>query len=354
MIRFWPDSRSVALQSVIAALIMASSTMLAFASEPVEFNVGETRVFSLALSPNGQRLAVGTGGQSPTTKIFDIATRNELLDLPCARRGAAFSVAFHPDGKRIAIADYDLAVTIRDLSDGSEIASLPGDPERKIYRQAKRLAYSPDGKLLAVGYSTGDIFVWDVDKKKAITKFSHGNEITAVAISSDQKSIATGTAWGLRVWDASDGKPLATFDQKSSGKHEVQAIRFLPDGRTVVTADSPGWIRTHSIEEGTETGSFKMPSVGAESTIHSLEIVNNGKTLLAPGMLKGLDAKRPQLLQPGLMLIDAKSLTPQSFLETIESRVMAVSPDGKKVALGTGNTGDPVTLHELSEAKPVK
>lgn len=355
MIGFPSAQRSNRLSRIVCAtLLLSLASATIGASEPIELPVGQTRVFSLVFSPDGRKLAVGTGGQSPGAKIFDLATRKETLNIPCERRGAGFSLAFRPDGKQIAIADFDLTVTIRNPSDGTEIAALPGDPDRKTYRQARRVIYSPDGRTLIVGYSTGEVFLWDVEKNQVTTKFNHDHEITAIAISHDGKLIATGTDWGFRIWNFSDGKPVRSFDQKGSGSHEVKVIQFLPGHGEVATADNPGWLRKFSFDEGKETGAFKMPSVGATSTVYGVEVIQNGKLLISPGLMDGLDAKRPKLLQDGIVTIDAKTMQPQSFMPAVAARVFTVSPDGKTAALATGETDDPVFLYDLTQAKSLK
>jgi WD40 repeat protein len=254
----------------------------------------------------------------------------------------------------LAIADYDLAATIRDSATGAEIASLPGDPERRKYRQARRVAFLPDHKRLAVGYSTGEVFLWDVAAKKVSLQFNHGQEITALAVSPDGRRIATGTDFGLRVWDVASGKPAVSLDQQSSGKHQVREIAFTPDGKTVIAADSPGFVKFFASEDGKELRSFKMPSVGGETTVYGLCVTGDGKTAVVPGLIAGQDPKRPNTLTDGLLLLDIATARPRAFLPAVPARVFALSPDGKTAALATGDSGDPVFLYNLATASPLK
>lgn len=342
----------------VAIVIMAAGLALAenssCAAEPAELPVGDTKVFSLAFSPDGKHLAVGTGGQTPTVKVFDVSAKKELRDIPCEGRGAAFSVAFSRDGKLLAIADYNLNVTVRNLTSGAEVAGLPGDPERKTYRQARRLAFTPDGKGLVSGYSTGDVYAWDIAGKQVTRKFNHGHEITALAVSPDGRRVATGTDFGLRLWDTGTGNAAVSLDRKSSGEHQVQAIAFTPDGKTVITADSPGFVRFFATDDGQELRKFKMPSVGSETTVYGLNVTSDGKTAVVPGLLAGRDPKRPNVLSTGIILLDVATARPRAFVESVAARVLALSPDNKLAALATGDSGDPVFLYNLTAAVPVK
>ncbi len=316
------------------------------AAEPVELPIGDTKLFSLAYSPDGKQLALGTGGATPSVKVIEISTKKEIHDFPCEGRGAGFTVAFSPDGKLIAFGDYDLSVKVRRLQDGSEVASLPGDPDRKKYRQARRVAFGTDSKQLVVGYSTGEVFVWDLAGSKVAVRFDHGYEIAALAVSPDGKLIATGTDFGLRLWNAADGTPVVKVDVTSSGEYQVQAIAFMPDGKSVVTGDSPGFLRVIATNDGK-----KMAARGNGTPVSGLGITKNGESIVLPSLISGLDSKRPAVLQEGIVVMDAKYLRPRSFLATGSARLFALSPDGKTVALNTGDKGDSVMLHDLGSAK---
>lgn len=324
------------------------------AAEPVELPVGDDKVFSLAFSADGKVIAIGTGGSTPTVKVVNVASQKQVTDFPCEGRGAAFTVAFSSDSKLLAVGDYDLNVKVRNLADGSEFASLPGDPDRKKYRQARRVIFTPDKKQLVVGYSTGEIFVWDLASKKATVQCNHGNEITALAISPDGKLIASGTDFGLRLWNIADGNPLVKLDKKSSGEHQVKAVEFLPDGKSVVTVDSPGFVRVFATTDGKEMESFKVPAVGRETTVNGVGVSKDGKTIVIPGLVAGLDPQRPKVLTEGVVVLDAKSVRPRSFLPTGSARIFALSPDGKTAAISTGDRGDGVLLHDFSGAKELK
>ena len=78
------------------------------------------RATSVAFSPDGKRLAVGSGG---TVKISDALSGQELLALWGHTAGVT-SVAFSPDGKRLATGSYDGTVQVWD-------ATLPANVSEK-------------------------------------------------------------------------------------------------------------------------------------------------------------------------------------------------------------------------------
>lgn len=67
-----------------------------------------------------------------------------------------YSVAFHPDGKRLASAGRDRAVWLWDLATGLDVARLGGHANYVF-----SLAFSPDGTSIVSGSGDGTVRLWD-------------------------------------------------------------------------------------------------------------------------------------------------------------------------------------------------
>ena len=78
---------------------------------------------SVAFSPDGKRLA--TGSEESNVKIWNAQTGKELMTLRGHERPVN-SVAFSPDGKRLASGSDDKLAKIWETQTGKELMTLPG------------------------------------------------------------------------------------------------------------------------------------------------------------------------------------------------------------------------------------
>jgi WD40 repeat protein len=111
-------------------------------------------ILSLAFSPNGKKVATASIDGTVTVENAHATEGPTFLR---GHVGAVNDVAFSRDGERIATAGADKTVRVWDVATGYELANFYAD-----VNQINVVAFSPDGNALAAGTHTGRIKLWRV------------------------------------------------------------------------------------------------------------------------------------------------------------------------------------------------
>jgi WD40 repeat protein len=123
------------------------------------------------------------------------------------------------------------------------------------------VAFSPDGKTLAVGGDapdkTGVVTLWNVAARKPRTTLrGHPESVRSLAFSPDGKTLATGSAdRTVKLWTVVTGKELATLRGHSG---PVLCVVFDPSGRSLVTACQHGRVKCWEVASGKERTSINF------------------------------------------------------------------------------------------------
>jgi tetratricopeptide (TPR) repeat protein len=106
------------------------------------------------------------------------------------------------------------------------------------------VAFSPDGKAIAIGRSDNTVRLWEAATGRAVgPPLAHPGWVRAVAFSPDEKTIlAGGTEGGARLWDAATGYPIGPPLPHPAGPSEerfsgVRFLGFAADGQSLFTSD---------------------------------------------------------------------------------------------------------------------
>jgi hypothetical protein len=190
-------------------------------------------VMTVAFSPDGQRLASGSADK--TVKIWDSATGKELLALK-GHASAVTSVAFNPDGQRLASGSQDQTVKIWDAATGKELVALMG-----LAGAITSVAFSPDGQRLASASLDQTVKIWDsATGKELFALKGHAGFVLSVAFSPDGQRLASaGIDKTVRIWDSATGKELFALKGHAG---PVTTVAFSPDGRRLASGSQDGSI----------------------------------------------------------------------------------------------------------------
>jgi WD40 repeat protein len=117
----------------------------------------------------------------------------------------------------------------------------------------RTLAFSPNGKVLAVGVGH-EIKLYDLDKQRQIERMEHKGGVTSVSYSPDGKWLASLAEGNLKLWKmANRTEKWEITDQK----HRPQCFGFSPDGKLLATGGIDEKIRTWDPETGDEKTTFE-------------------------------------------------------------------------------------------------
>jgi WD40 repeat protein len=181
---------------------------------------------------------------------------------------AVTSVAFSPDGKRVASASHDHSVRLWDVSPAQKLLTLDGHTGR-----VNGLAFSPDGKSL-VSASDLELVLWDlagVQKPRFIRCRGHRPQF--VAFSPDGAAIASaGLDDSVKLWNVKTGDESLTFKGHSDG---VWSVAFSPDGKTLASGSDDKTVRLWDVSRGNEKAVLK----GHTSLVRGVAFSEDGKLL---------------------------------------------------------------------------
>lgn len=195
----------------------------------------EGRLLDARFSPDGSRLA--TVGDDGTLLLWDPAAGRPVARF--ARPGLTRpAVAYGPDGSTIAVAGQ------RDGDEGEVLVLGSADLVPRLTRAAapNGVAYSPDGRLLAVPLSSGRVELWDLTDAAAPPRGidAHVGAAFDAAFSPDGATLATaGNDRSVRLWNVADGRPIGSVE----GVAAVRAVAFSPDGATLAAASAEKALR---------------------------------------------------------------------------------------------------------------
>jgi WD40 repeat protein len=193
---------------------------------------GTNSVCGVAVSSNGAHVAFGGPTADGNVRVYDLTTGDLLHTLRGDYR--TVSVAFSPDGRRLASAGYDGIVRLWDTTTGHEVLSLRGHDDI-----VGRVLFSPDGQRLAAAIADGMVKIWDAspfDEKSQPHIRSIGvqeGEFYGLDFSPDSRWLASASTDGLiKLWDPQTGNLVRAF---RGHKEAALCVAFSPNGKRLIS-----------------------------------------------------------------------------------------------------------------------
>jgi eukaryotic-like serine/threonine-protein kinase len=269
---------------------------------PVGETVGELRrfeghtgmVWSVAFAPDGRRLASASGemvkdgnwlpGDSGV-RIWDTASGKELHRLP----GNAIrvnSVCFSPDGSQVLAGTFTSLALRWDLADPPQLSN---DFRHGLWPYHCQV-FSVDGRYAATGGKDQVVRLWDLASRAVVVSFpGQTDEVLSLAISADGRRVAAGGGghfvaggrldpgedYSIRLWDVPSNALVRRFP--GLGRF-VWGLAFTPEGQ-VVSATVDGTLRLWDAGSDEPVRVFQ----GHEGPVVAVIVLKGGRWALSGG-----------------------------------------------------------------------
>ncbi|MHB9078478.1 MAG: WD40 repeat domain-containing serine/threonine protein kinase [Pirellulaceae bacterium] len=281
-----------------------------FVQSPINPAGHARETWSVAFSPDGQRLA--SGSDDETVRLWNVCDGSEQRILR-GHEATVTGVAFSPDGTTLASASLDGSVRLWRVADGAALRTLLGHPLR-----VTSVAFSPTGTWLVSG---GDeLVVWDPSTGQVVTElFGNTDErINGLCFSPDGKHLAVASSSNLvHLLDTRDWRVLQSLDHVD----QVWSVDFSPDGRMLATGDKVGNVSRWSLAEGRPLAVERAHT----GYVRAVRFTRDGRTLASAG-----DDQRIVLWDPVTM---AELCTLQGHSDLIYA--LSFAPDDSILASGS-------------------
>lgn len=221
------------------------------------------RVLGLAFAPDGTAFVLAQAGR-PVVQLLAAPSGAVVRPLdvgPKATLSYVGGLRLSPDGRYVCAVNSDEGMRVWEAATGK----LAWAEQR-----TGKVAFAPDGKVLVVAYAGGPVALLDPATGAERSRFTPpatprgSTSAEALAFSPDGRLLALAVGDSVVLCDARSGKPVRQFVAVDSypvsrirflddgPRHRVTALAFTPDGRLLLSGGSDAAVRAWEVATGKE------------------------------------------------------------------------------------------------------
>ena len=227
-------------------------------------------IISLAFTPNGERLA--TGDADGKIRLWRVSDGKQLLILQ-GHESWVWSISFSPDGQTLASSSEDSAICLWDVASGQCLKTFQGQTNG-----VRSISFSPNGQMLASSSEDSTIYLWDVASGQCLKTLQGNTERTlTIGFSPDSQTLISGSDdAAIRLWNVQNGECFNTLRGHTGW---IWSVSFSPDSQMIASSGDDAAIRLWNVQNGRCLNTLH----GHTGSIYSVRFSRDGQMIASSG-----------------------------------------------------------------------
>lgn len=310
----------------------------------------------VTFSLDSSTISVSNHQQSEGLRSWNVGD-GKIADTIKSLNMSAMTLAYSNDGRYLALGPMQPGVTIYDLKEKTAKPALTG------YQNSFRwVEFSPDSKYLVGVDAIGNAVVFDPVNNKELRRIAVGGGQTVPSFHPDNRTLVTATGNVIDLWNLETGESVRPFEGHRAG---VSHVTFSPNGQWLATGGQDNTTRLWDVQSSKQLYVNKRAQHGASmaaftpddktlvwsNSAASIEFLNVRKMIAAGAKTNSDAATKPPKDKPDNAKAERdKSSSPvENELKTMHYGMFALSDDGKTLITNAANGSQ---LWDLTEKNP--
>lgn len=179
-------------------------------------------------------------------------------------------VAYHPTGNTFASASWDQSVMLVDVKTAKTLKTF-----KLVDGYPTALSFSPDGKKLLVGSTSGTLYYWDIATEDLKTFTGHKKEVKAAVFVTKETFISGGKDHIIKHWKIKDGTVIQEFHGHIGN---INVLKVAPNKKIIYSGSSDRTMKVWDITTGKEL----FQATGHTQSVNKI-ILSQDETLFLSG-----------------------------------------------------------------------